>query len=164
MHHAGKRPVGVFLGQDVGHVVIRVAGVNDQRQASVAGHCNMGAQGRLLGLSRVSRVVVIQSGFADPDHFRVFGQRQQVLIRGHRFCGDAHRVGARSIEHRRMGFGDGTHGRFIGEFGANRDHAGDASVGRALDDVVQIPFEVGKVKVTMAVGDLRCVAHACPAC
>ena len=48
MHDAGKCAFRMFLGQDAGHVVIGVAGMDDQRQAGAARRLDMDAQAVLL--------------------------------------------------------------------------------------------------------------------
>ena len=164
MHHARKCAVAVFLAQDTGHVVIGVARMDDQGQARIAGHGNMGAQRGLLDVGRFSGVVVIKPGFADAHHLGMTGQRQQVVIAGHGFCCHAHRVGSGGVKHRRVGFGDGAHGGFVFQLGADGDHARDAGLHGAVDHIWQFILKIGKIKVTMAVGNGVNVAHAGPVC
>jgi hypothetical protein len=74
MHHAGVGASAVFLGQDAGHVVIRVAGMDDERQACLARGGDVDAQALLLHLCAVGGVVIVQPAFADADEFRMLAR------------------------------------------------------------------------------------------
>ncbi len=65
MHDAGIGSGAVFLGQDAGHVVVGVAGMDDQGQAGLARGLDMNAQAVLLDRLAVGGVVIVQPGFAD---------------------------------------------------------------------------------------------------
>ena len=71
MHDAGVRPVPVLFGQNAAMSLVRGAGVDDQRQAGFARCGYVDAQGLLLNFSTFRRVVIIQTGFADADKFRM---------------------------------------------------------------------------------------------
>ena len=129
----------------------------------------MGAQAGLLRLGAVGGVVVVQPRFADAHHFGVFGQRDQIVIACHRLCRDAHRVGTGGVENRGVCLGDGAHGGFVLELGADGNHARHPCGLGAGDHVGQFTVEIGKVQVAVTVGDRvnveGAVCHAWgPAC
>jgi hypothetical protein len=74
-----KRPLPHFLLQDRGRVFLRLAGVDDQRQAGFAGHGDVNAeQGLLRGAVRML-VIVVESRLADANDLRMLGGGQQRL-------------------------------------------------------------------------------------
>ena len=81
MHHASIGPGAVLVRQNSGHIRIRIAGMDDQRQSGLAGGLDMNAKAFLLDILALGRVMVIQPGFANPDHFRMRGNRNQFINR-----------------------------------------------------------------------------------
>ena len=77
MNQRRERPLPHFVGQDSSGVLLRIAGVDDQRQAGFARHCDMGAKKGLLGRAFGVLIVVIETGLADSDDFRMHGRRNQ---------------------------------------------------------------------------------------
>ena len=153
MHDAGVRTGAMFFGQNAGHVVVSVPGVDDQRQASVARRRNVDAQRRLLRLGAVDGIMIIQTAFADPDHLGMIGQGNQLLKAGHRFFGDRHRVGAGGLEDQVVRLGNGADGGFVFQPGADSDHPVHANCSRAGDDAVAFAVEIREIEVAVAVGD-----------
>ena len=60
----------MFFGQNPRHVLVGIAGMDDERQAGLARCLDMQAQAFLLNIGRLAGVVVIQPGFADADQAR----------------------------------------------------------------------------------------------
>lgn len=129
--------------------------MNDQRQAGFPRGGDMEAQRLLLHVLAVGGIVVIQPGLADANEFRMLRQRHQLIHGCHRLVSGAHRVGACGIENRRVGLGDGAHGRFIAQFGANCDHACHTRLCRACNQRVQFALEIGEIQMAMTVRDGR---------
>ena len=162
MHDTAIGPVGVFLGQDTGHVIVGGARVNDQRQARLACGIDVGTQRRFLNLGAVRGVIIIQPGFADADKFGMGRKGNQFVSAHQRFLCCTHRVGANRIENRFVGLCDGADVWFIAQFGADRDHAGNASLNRALNKRATILIEIWEIQMAMAVSDLWFLCHRAP--
>ena len=130
--------------------------MDDERQAGPARGLDMDAQAFLLHGLGVGGVVVVEPGLADADEFRVRGQRHQLVDRGHRFFGGAHRVGAGGPEDRRHGprrwRAPAARSRSRVEMVTMR--VTPASAARATT-ASQLALEIGEIEVAMAVGDLR---------
>lgn len=94
MHHAAIGASAVFIGQNTRHVVICIAGMDDQWQARLARGVYVNAQAFLLYVLAVGGVMVIQPRFANAHHFRVFGHCDQFRDTCHGFICHAHGVGA----------------------------------------------------------------------
>lgn len=152
MHDAGIFAGAVFLRQNARNVVIGVAGVDDQGQARPPRGLDMNAQAVLLRLRAFGGVVVIQPRLADGHEFRVIGQGHQLIDGDHRFVRDAHRVGAGGVEDAVMGLGQGAHGGFLAQAGADGDHPPDACGTGTIDQGCVFAVEIGKIQVAMAVG------------
>jgi hypothetical protein len=160
VHDAGVGARAVFLGQDAGHVLIGVAGMDDERQARLARGRDVDAQALLLHLGAVGGVVVVEPAFADADEFRVLGQGDQLVDGGHGLIGGAHRVGAGGPEDGIMGLGDGAHLRGLPQFRADRHHAAHTGGHGPVHDLGALGVEIGEIQVAMAVDDLEwCVLH-----
>ena len=67
MHDAAEGRVAIFRRQNVSHILISGAGMDDQRQFASLSGLNMNAQGSLLDLGTLGGIVIIQSGFTDGD-------------------------------------------------------------------------------------------------
>jgi len=162
MHHAGIGRVPEFLGEDARHVLIRRAGMDDQRQSGLLRRRDMDAQAFLLHLRGLGGVVIIEAGLADADEFRMRRQRDKIVHRRQRLLCRTHRMGARGIEHLGVRLGDGAHGGLLPKPRADRHHAVHTRSTRARDHLVQITVEIGKVEVAMAVGDADIAGHGPP--
>ena len=162
MHDAIIGAVCMFLGEDAGHVLVGVAGMDDQRQAGFARGGDMDAQAVLLHRLAVGGVVIIQPGFADADEFGMRGQADQFIDAGQGFVGGAHRMRAGGVEDRIILLGQGAHLRFESQLGADRDHAGHTGLERARDHLVAVLVEGIEIEMAVAVGDLDGVAHVAP--
>lgn len=77
MHHARIGRAGQTFGKYLRHIVIGIAGVDDQRQARFLGGLNMDAQRGFLHLGAGGGIVVIQPCLANADHFGVLGKADQ---------------------------------------------------------------------------------------
>src|SRR3546814_10893463 len=69
-----------------------IAGMDDHRQAGLAGGRDMGKEAALLGVTVAVVVEIVEAGLADADHLRVAGQR-------HEFC-RGHKIGRASCRDR----------------------------------------------------------------
>ena len=65
MQDGAKRPLGRLVFEDAAAILIRVAGMDDERQAGCAAGCNMGAKAARLGLRGAVVVEVVEPGFAE---------------------------------------------------------------------------------------------------
>lgn len=74
MHHASIGFARHAFGQDRLHILIRVAGVDDQGQAGFLCCLDMDAQAGLLDRFRVRAIVVIEPGFANAHELWMLGK------------------------------------------------------------------------------------------
>ena len=74
----------------------------------------------------------------------------------------AHRVGASGVKHRIMGFGNGAHIGFKAQLCADRHHPHHARIQCVLNKRAAIIFEIGEIKVAVAVGNRRVLCHLTP--
>ncbi len=74
MQDEGESPLPGFILENGDHVVISGAGMNDQRQAGLAGDGDVVAEALSLGVAGRGIVVVIEPGFTDGDTFWMLGQ------------------------------------------------------------------------------------------
>jgi hypothetical protein len=162
VHHAVIGAVAVFLAQDARHVVVGVAGMDDQRQPGFLCGGDMHPKAVFLHLGAVRGVVIIQTALADADEFRMRGQPHQILHRDHRLGGGGHRMRAGGIEDVRVSFGDGAHLWFLPEFGADRDHPFHTRRAGAIQNLRAVVVKIGKVEMAMAVGDANIGVHTSP--
>ena len=145
MHHAGISALGILVAQDRCHILIRIAAVDNQRQAGFARGGNVDAQGLLLRLRTFGGIVIIQSGLADADHLGVLRDLQQLLQCRHRLGRDTHRVGACGVEDGGVRLGDGAHGRLVGQLCADGDHPRHTCVMGTRDNFGQFRDEFGEI-------------------
>ena len=157
MHDAAKGRIAIFGLQNVSHILIGGARVNNQGQATFLSGFNMRAQRLLLDVGTLGSIVVIQPGFTDGDKLGMCRQSKQLFDFGQGFFVCIHRMGAGRIEDGRVHFGDGAHLRFLAQTCSNRHHAVHAGLGGPRDDLVQLAFKIWKIKMAMAVGQFwRC--------
>ena len=74
MEQGAERPLPHLVLQDRGRVVLRLAGMDDERQAELARERDLAAENALRDLGRSVIVVVVEAGLADPDAFRMLGE------------------------------------------------------------------------------------------
>ena len=169
MHHAAIWAVPVFFRQDARHILVRRAGVDDQRQPGDTGSGDMDAQAVLLHGPGVGGVMVVQPGFPDADEPGVPRQGDKLVHRCHGFFRRAHRVGAGGVEDALMRLGQGAHIGLKAQAGADGDHPGDAGRAGAGQDIGKLTVKIGEVEVAVAVDEGRGNRHgwltsgrACP--
>ena len=68
-------------------------------------------------------------------------------------------MGARSVKHLRVCFGNLANLRFLPEFGANSHHPGHACCCGAGHNLIAFGVKVGKIKVTMTVRNGGALCH-----
>ena len=88
MKDAREAPFVHLLAQDLDHVLIGIAAVDDQRQTGRPGGRDMVAETLPLVLARAAVVVIIEPGFADAHDLRQPRPRQQSFGRNNAFVGD----------------------------------------------------------------------------
>ena len=77
MEHAGDAPFLHRCAQDLGRILLGVAGVDDKRQARLRGGVDMRLEPLALRFAVGLVVVIIEPAFADRDHPRVVGGLNQ---------------------------------------------------------------------------------------
>ena len=154
MHHTRERARAMLLRKNPGHVAVRVAGVNDERQFGAPGGFNVNAQALLLDFFRFGCVMVVESGFADANEFGVGSQFGQFRDARQRLVRSMHRVGASGIVYGAVCLGYPAHLRFSAEFGAYGYDPRDSRAESPRDHVFSIRLEFRKVEMAMAVGYL----------
>jgi hypothetical protein len=88
----------VFLAQDARHVVVGVAGMDDQRQPGPARRLDMDAQAFLLHGGAVGGVVVVQPVSPMPTHFGCAASATSSSTVAIGSFGHAHRMRADGVE------------------------------------------------------------------
>ena len=159
MENAGKAPLPRLVDQDFGHVLVRVAGMDDERQPGFARGPDVGAEVGALILARAAVVVVIEPGLADADHQGIAGKLDQALGRRDAFGLDLMRMDADGAPDTLMGGGDGAHVLELREMGADAHHRPDAGLGGAPDHGVAVVVEDVEIEMAMAV-DQHCPGQA----
>ncbi len=144
-----------FIPQDCGDVVVRVAGVDGERQSRQSGGANMGPEAGLLHVARRSIVEIVQAGFADADDPLVAGERGDGFGRRDRRFGRMVRMHAYGTPEIGLRFDHRRQSLRLRQCGADGDHLADAGGGRTREDVRT--FGLGEV-VEMAV---RIDQHQC---
>ena len=77
MQHGLERSFGNLVFEDAAAILVRLAGVDDQRQTSGAGSRDMGAKAARLCFARAVLIEVIQPRLAQRDDFRMLCQFDQ---------------------------------------------------------------------------------------
>ena len=78
MQHGREGALPGFLLEDARHVVVGLAGVDDQRQPGLARRRDVGAEALLLRVARAVVVVIVEPGLADRHHLGMARARDQV--------------------------------------------------------------------------------------
>jgi hypothetical protein len=81
VQHRVEPPSPRLLGQNVNHLRISVAGMDDQRQARLTRGGDVGSEHPALNIARAAVVVIVQTRFADRDAARVDCQRNYLCSR-----------------------------------------------------------------------------------
>ena len=81
MQDRGESALPHFVLQDRGDILIRIAGMDDERQSALPRGRDMGAKDPCSDVTRGAIVVIIEPGFADADAFRVVRERDQAILR-----------------------------------------------------------------------------------
>ena len=78
MKHSREGPLPCFFLEDVRHVAVCLAGVDDERQTGLARGCDMIAEAALLRVARAVIVVVVEAGLPDRDDLGMARTRDDV--------------------------------------------------------------------------------------
>ena len=155
MQHGIEPPSPHFFGQGRDHVLVRVAGVDHERQAGLASSRDVAAEAPLLTLARTIIPEIIEPGLADCDDLGTARELYEIGSRDIRFFIRVMRVRAdraKDVVVSRGNLFD------VGEFldpRADRNHASDAFGARARDDRIALGGKIRKVEMTMAVDEHR---------
>jgi hypothetical protein len=76
MQDPGRR---LLFFEDLRDLAIRLAGMDDQGQPAGTRRRDMDAENALLNIARAQIVVKVEARLANPDDFRVFGQREKLV-------------------------------------------------------------------------------------
>ncbi len=158
MEQGAERPLPHLVLQDRGGVVLRLAGMDDDRQAELARKRDLAAEHALGDVGRGVIVVVVEAGLADPDAFGMLGEPAHGGEIRRRLARRLVRMGSDGEEDAVVALGDLGEPRRLVDPRADGDHPLDARRrARALDDRVEFVGEIGKIEMAMAV-DQRHVA------
>lgn len=144
-----------MLCQNAGHIIISIAGVNDQGQAGLLCSLNMDGKAGLLDGFAVGGIVVVKAGFPNAHAFRMGRKGHQIIYSDRRFFGHTHRVGACSEEYTRMRLGYRVDAGQVTQASADRDHARHASSMGSSDNGITLGIKIGKIKMAVAVNDFE---------
>jgi hypothetical protein len=153
VHQDLERPLGVLLFEDVAHDLVRLAGVDHQRQAGLARRRHMGAEHVGLHLARAEVVVEVETRLADADDLGTACQLDQALGRQVDVILGLVRVGADRAPDVVMGHGDGMDGFERRNLVADGDHQFDAGLAGAADHRLAILVVLMGVQVYVAVDE-----------
>ena len=95
---AGKAPFPLSASRISPHVVVGVAGMDDERQLGLARRRDVPEERRPLRLAGRVVVVVVEPGLADRHHLRIGGEPDQVFRRDVRLFGGVVRMRADRAE------------------------------------------------------------------
>src|SRR5205085_7090167 len=135
--------------------LLRLAGVDDQRQARLARGGDMGAEGGALPLPVAMVVIIIEPGLADPDHplmRRPLDEKRRIDVRMLvRLMGmDADRG-----PDVRLPLRDADHVVPLGAAGRDVEHRDDAGRAGAVEHRLLLLYQAFVIEVAMAVGEHR---------
>src|SRR5689334_21498722 len=94
MQHGAKRSLRDLLFQDAAAILVRFAGMDDERQTGGARGRDMGAKAPRLRFGRAIVVEVIEAGFAERDDLGMVRKRDQFVWRNAVFLVGVVRMGA----------------------------------------------------------------------
>ena len=134
MQHRGEGALPHFVAQNGGDVVVGVARVDDQRQLELARQRDLGAKDALGDVGRRVIVMIVETGLADADAFRMRGERADRRGVGLGLLGGVVGMGADGEIDRRKALGDRPQSVGLRDAGRDRRHALDAGGVGARDD------------------------------
>src|SRR5258708_9540803 len=149
MDAPGRR---LLLGEDLGRLRIGIAGVDDERQASLARRRAMGAEERFLPRPRAVLVIEIEPALADPHHLLMLRQRNEPGDAWVFLARRLMRVDADRAPDIRIALGDGAHRRELTHLGADGEQRPDTCPPRALHDRRAL-IRRGVIEMAMAVDE-----------
>lgn len=141
----------VFVLQHAGNVVIRIAGMDGQRQAGHLRRADMDTEILRLNIARCLVIEIVEPGFADADHARMQRHLGDRLRAGHaRLATGIVRMHADAGEHAGIALGDGDRGFRLVHRGADGHHAlnpgrvgaGDDGLAFGLGEVVEMAMRI----------------------
>ena len=139
-----------FLGQNIGDILIRLAGMDGEWQASDLRRADMVAEILGLSLARGLVIEVIQAAFAKPDDARMVGQCGERLRPRQFPLPGIMRVDANGAEHAIKTLRQRLHLLGLGEARADGDHAANAGFLGAGNDIGDFRLDV-IIEVAMAI-------------
>jgi len=157
MEQGAELPLPHFLGQNLGNVVIGVAGVDNERKTELAGEPDLTAKDPLGDIAGSVAVMIVETRFADADAFGMSGEFSHGGEIRRPLARRLMRMRANGEENVVVPLGDFNHPPGLRE-GADGDHALDADGARALDDLIEVANEVGEIEMAMAVDQRRAPA------
>ena len=142
-----------FLFEDRDHVVIGVAGMDDERKVGDAGRCDMPAKAHRLQRLVLGAIDIVETRLPDRDHLRMLRQGDEFLRRDVRLLMGAVRMCADRAIDRGVAFGDGAD--LVEAAHARRDGHHEADAGRVCvgDQAVAVLIEIGKIEMAVAVDE-----------
>jgi hypothetical protein len=149
----GERALPRLLAQDRDHVLVGVAGMDDERQPACARGRDVRAEDAPLHVPRAVVVEVVEPGLADADAPRMARQRGDVGCRNARLLGCMVRMRADREEQLPMRLGELSVALEACDMGRDRDHAADASRLRPREHFRQAIRELREVEMTVAVDE-----------
>src|SRR5260221_1810595 len=149
MDDPGRR---LLLGEDLGRLRIGIAGVDDERQASLARRRAMAAEERFLPRPRAVLVIEIEPALADPHHLLMLRQRNEPGDAWVFLARRLMRVDADRAPDIGIALGDGAHRRELTHLGADGEQRPDPCPPRARQDRRAL-LRRGVIEMAMAVDE-----------
>ena len=143
MQHRREGALRRLLLQYSRHILVRVARMDDERQAGGARGGDVVAKSAFLGLSRAVVVVVVEPGLADRNHLGMARAADQLVDADIELLLGVVRMGADRAVHVGEALGDGEHLGVSLDVGRDADDARNAGAACARDDAVEL---AGKVR------------------
>ncbi len=151
MDHAGEGALPVLVFQDVAGLVVGVARVDNQRQASLTGGYDVGPEALGLLVARAVVVMEVEAGLADAHHLGMARRRDQPVGVALPLVLGLVRMDADRAPDIVVPLGDGADALELVEARADRQHGADSRRLRARQHARLVDCELGKVEMTMAV-------------
>ena len=151
MDHAAIGPLLHFFGHDFSRVVLGIASVDDDRQTGFSCRMNMSPETLPLALPVTVIIIIIQSGFADGNHPRMFRLLDQ-LAPVHVGMGIGFmRMDPDARPHVPFPLGSRDNIAPFAFSGGDIEHRADAAFPRALQNCVLILDQTFIVQMTVAI-------------
>jgi hypothetical protein len=151
MQDGGESAPARFLLQYSRHVLVRLARMNDERQAGCARDDDVIAEALFLRRARASLIVIIEPGFSDCDHFGMTRSVDQFVDGDVELLVSVVWMGPHRAIDLGKALGDAEHLGVPLDPHRDGDDAPNAGGAGARDDGVEFAGKIGKVEVAMAV-------------